>query len=311
METLAVVFRQPGQVQLQRFSLPEVGGRDVLVAVDWSGVSTGTERLLWSGRMPPFPGLGYPLVPGYEAVGTVIEAGRAVGIRSGTRVFVPGARCFGETRALFGGSASHLLVPGDRVVPLPPAIEGDGVLLALAATAHHAIAERGTAPLPDLIVGHGALGRLLARLTVALGGQPTVWELNPARRGGQHGYPVVDPASDPRADYRAIYDVSGSHQVVDELVSRLARGGEVVLAGFYQQIQFDFPAAFLKEARFRVSAEWARADLDQVAALVASGRLALDQVISHRLPARQAREAYAQAFGDEACIKMVLDWRTH
>ena len=32
--------------------------------VEWSGISTGTERLLWSGRMPPFPGLGYPLVPG-------------------------------------------------------------------------------------------------------------------------------------------------------------------------------------------------------------------------------------------------------
>ena len=34
-----------------------------------------TEKLLWNGTMPHFPGMGYPLVPGYESVGRVIEAG--------------------------------------------------------------------------------------------------------------------------------------------------------------------------------------------------------------------------------------------
>jgi len=51
------------------------GQTDVVVDLAWSGVSAGTERLLWSGDMPPFPGLGYPLVPGYESVGRVVEAG--------------------------------------------------------------------------------------------------------------------------------------------------------------------------------------------------------------------------------------------
>ena len=39
------------------------------------------------------------------------------------------------------------------------------MLLALAATAHHAVADHP----PELIIGHGVLGRLLARITVALG----------------------------------------------------------------------------------------------------------------------------------------------
>jgi bacteriochlorophyllide a dehydrogenase len=43
----------------------------VVVDVEWSGISTGTERLLFTGRMPPSPGMGYPLVPGYESVGRV------------------------------------------------------------------------------------------------------------------------------------------------------------------------------------------------------------------------------------------------
>ena len=51
----------------------------------------------------------------------------------------------------------------------------------LAATARHALAGFKTA-LPDLIVGHGTLGRLLARLTVAAGAPaPTVWEIDPKR----------------------------------------------------------------------------------------------------------------------------------
>ena len=47
--------------------------------IEWSGISTGTEKLLWSGRMPPFPGMGYPLVPGYESVGRIVAGRRRLG----------------------------------------------------------------------------------------------------------------------------------------------------------------------------------------------------------------------------------------
>ena len=70
-----VVLREPGRVDVEHFTLTEPGPDDAVVDVRWSGVSAGTERMLWSGTMPPFPGLAYPLVPGYEAVGTVSWAG--------------------------------------------------------------------------------------------------------------------------------------------------------------------------------------------------------------------------------------------
>jgi 3-hydroxyethyl bacteriochlorophyllide a dehydrogenase len=55
-------------------------------------------------------------------------------------VFVPGARCFGEVRGLFGGAASRLVVPGDKAYPSTNELGERGVLLALAATAYHAVA---------------------------------------------------------------------------------------------------------------------------------------------------------------------------
>ena len=48
-------------------------------------------------------------------VGRVLDAGPKSGHRVGERVFVPGARCFGEVRGLFGGAASRLVAPGQRV----------------------------------------------------------------------------------------------------------------------------------------------------------------------------------------------------
>ena len=64
-----------------------------------------------------------------------------------------------------------------------PALGAEGALLALAATARHAMAGTWTRRVPDLIVGHGVLGRLLARLTIAAGAPaPTVWEIDAARR---------------------------------------------------------------------------------------------------------------------------------
>jgi 3-hydroxyethyl bacteriochlorophyllide a dehydrogenase len=311
MNTLAVVLEQPRKLALSRVPLSAPGDEDVVVDIQWSGISTGTERLLYTGTMPPFPGMGYPLVPGYESVGRVAAAGPRAGRAVGDQVFVPGARCYGEIRGLFGGAAARVVVPGAKVVPVDEGLGEQAVLLALAATAYHAACAPG-GRLPDLIVGHGVLGRLLARIALALGGEaPTVWERNAQRLAGAQGYTVLHPDADARRDYRAIYDVSGDPGLLDTLIGRLAPGGEVVLAGFYSApLSFRFPPAFMREARIRVAAEWRVPDLASVRELAGSGRLSLGGLITHCEPAAQAPAAYRTAFEHPACLKMILDWRT-
>jgi 3-hydroxyethyl bacteriochlorophyllide a dehydrogenase len=309
VDTLAVVLEAPEKLALNRLELAAPGDEDVVVDVEWSGISTGTERLLYTGRMPPFPGMGYPLVPGYESVGRVARVGAKASRKVGERVFVPGARCFGPVRGLFGGAARRLVVSAAKTVPLDESLGADGVLLALAATARHAIAP-GVVP-PDLIIGHGVLGRLIARLVIAAGAPPpVVWELNPQRREGGRGYQVVSPDDDPRRDYRCVCDVSGDSGLLDTLVQRLAPAGEIVLAGFYSApLSFAFPPAFMREARIRVAAEWREPDLVAVRAQIADGRLPLDGLVTHRRDFASAPDAYRIAFEDPACLKMILDWR--
>jgi 3-hydroxyethyl bacteriochlorophyllide a dehydrogenase len=308
MDTLAVVLEAPERLALRRLALVAPNDGDVIVEIDWSGISTGTEKLLWSGRMPAFPGLGYPLVPGYESVGRIIDAGHDQQERIGERVFVPGAACYRDARGLFGGNARRVIVPSSRAFPIPDSLGSKAALLALTATARHALAGGAAA---DLIIGHGALGRLLARLTVAMGNPaPTVWETNPQRTGGADGYAVVHPDADDRRDYRAIYDVSGDAALLDTLIGRLGKGGEIVLAGFYEApLSFSFAPAFMREARLRIAAEWKPEDLEATADLVESGALSLDGIITHVRPANDAATAYPTAFGDSECLKMILDWR--
>jgi 3-hydroxyethyl bacteriochlorophyllide a dehydrogenase len=307
LHSTAVVFQGPGQLELRRLALTEANADHVVVDIEWSGISTGTERLLWTGQMPPFPGLGYPLVPGYESVGRVTHVGAAVTtFKVGDRVFVPGANCYGEVRGLFGGASARVVVQASRIVKVEEALGEQAVLLALAATARHALAGGTQA---ELIVGHGVLGRLLARISVATGGSPTVWEKNPARAEGARGYAVISPDDDARRDYASIYDVSGDASLIDSLIARLKRGGELVLAGFYDRLSFSFAPAFMKEARLRIAAEWAPADLTATLELVNDGRLSLDGLITHRRAFDEAPEAYRTAFEEPSCLKMLLDWR--
>jgi len=307
----AVVFEQPGEMTIRPVELPEPHSTDCVVEVQWTGISTGTERLLWDGRMPPFPGLAYPLVPGYESVGSVLSTGERTDFEVGQRVFVPGSRGFKDVHGLFGGAARSLVVPAERLILLPAETESTGVLLALAATACHALRRMDDLGPPELIIGHGALGRLLARVTEArYRTTPVVWETADERREGNYSYTVIDPTEDDRRDYRRICDVSGASLIIDQAVHHLAKGATILLAGFYAApIQFQFPAAFMREIDLRISAEWQPEDMQSALDLISGGDLSLSGIITHDQPYDSAETAYQQAFSDPRCLKMVLDWR--
>ena len=46
LSTLAVVLREPEQLELRRVDLSIPGEADVVVDIEWTGISTGTERLV-------------------------------------------------------------------------------------------------------------------------------------------------------------------------------------------------------------------------------------------------------------------------
>ena len=322
----AIVFEQPGKLELRSVSLVPPTSKQLIIDVASTGISTGTEKLLWNGTMPAFPGLSYPLVPGYEATGVVKAAGQDCQLKAGDRVFVPGASCYqDDVRGLFGASASTLVVAEERVAAIGQLPSDQATLLALAATAMHILTYRlrQTNPeqslsladiasqAPQLIVGHGVLGRLLARICTAIGADaPVVWELNEQRRTGARGYHVVSPADDDNMSRKHIVDVSGScGEHFNTLIARLSKGGRLTLGGFYNEaVNFNFAPAFMREINLGIAAEWVPDDLHKTLSLVQAGALSLEGLVSHQLSFEKAADAYPLAFNDPSCLKMTLNW---
>lgn len=316
MKAAAVIFDSPQHLSLGTLALPTVQAGQVEVAVQYSGISMAMERMLWDGSLPRVRGLHYPLVPGYETVGRVVRAGDDMDLKEGQAVFVSGANCFSGVTSLYGAAASRLVASEKDVLPVADHLGADAVLMALAATAYHAVSGGGRHAAftpPDLIIGHSVMGRLLARLTIAAGfPAPTVWETQEARATAGDGYNVIRPSDDPRQDYQAIYDVSGDATDLDLWLQKIKPGGDIVLAGFYRNtLQFSHANAFGREPSIRMASEWTRSDLLAVNQLVNTGRLSLAGLITHTENSHAATKAYQTAFGDISCLKMVLDWSTN
>ena len=65
----------------------------------------------------------------------------------------------------------------------------------------------------------------------------------------------------------------------------------------------------MKEARFRISAEFNTEDINITKSLLETGALSLEGLVSHEKNAKFSKSAYRQSFEDPECLKMVIDWR--
>jgi bacteriochlorophyllide a dehydrogenase len=260
--------------------------------------------------MPHFPGMGYPLVPGYESVGRVVEAGPQPGGCAGERVFVPGARCFGDVRGLFGGAASRVVVPGARVMPVDERWGERAVLLALAATA----LARGGAPAREPVAARPdrrpRRARPAARAPRRVGGRapPTVWERDARAARVPRATPWSAPRRRPRRDYRASTTSAATPALLDTLIAAPGAGRRDRAGRLLQRAaQLLLPARLHARGAHPRRRRMARADLLASRADRSTGALSLDGLITHRESA--AGDAYRTPSSDPACLKMVLDWR--
>ncbi len=168
------------QGELRPVVVPEPQADEALVLTLWSGISRGTERLVYEGRVPPseyermkapfqegeFP---YPVKYGYCAVG-IIEQGPKEWL--GTPVFA------------LHPHQTHFIAPVDRLVPIPEGLPlRRAALAANMETALNALWDSGAGPGDRIvIVGAGLVGLLVAYLATRLpGAEVIVVDVEPQR----------------------------------------------------------------------------------------------------------------------------------
>ena len=194
MKTKAIVIPQANVVEIREVELKPIGAEDVLIKTRLTSISAGTERMLLKGVMP-HPMLQFPVVPGYETVGEVIEVGDGAREWLGKRVYVGGNYGFIGVNPAFGGQSAYIVAPKTHLTDLQTLSDEQGVLLALAATALHGVDQgeirdwgleiNDQSPIPNpqslLILGQGIVGQLAARIAKARGAHVTVTDKEEAR----------------------------------------------------------------------------------------------------------------------------------
>lgn len=314
MQARAVVIQQPGVVALQPVTVHEPGAGDVVIETVYTSISAGTERMLLAGQMP-HPMLTLPVVPGYETVGRVVAVGAAAAPELlGQMVYIGGAQCYEGINAAWGGQSSRIVVPAARVIPLDGVPAEHGVLLALAATALHGVDLLTVSEgVRALVIGQGPVGQLAARLARRRGAWVAVSDRSRARLALAAADAVIEVDSTPLAEALSapvdiLIEASGSMAALTDALPHLAKGGTILLLGYYQKLDLPYMPLFLKEARLLTAKEWAPGDLLRCRDLIRAGALDAAPLLTHRLPITEIAQAYDVALNHDACLKLLIEW---
>jgi 2-desacetyl-2-hydroxyethyl bacteriochlorophyllide A dehydrogenase len=241
--TRALWFVGPGAVELREEPLRAPGPREVVVRGLASGVSQGTEMLLYKGEGPAVfdpsldahdgrpagdsaPRLTYPCRYGYAWVGEVVARGRDARLHEGTRVF-----------ALAPHGDAHVL-DGDAVRALPEDFSATRAVLAANLETAVTCAWDASASLGDdaVVLGGGVVGILTAWLLTRGGATVTLLARSEKRRAAARALArsaMIESDAVPDGAADIVVEATGDPAMLDTAIAWTRPEGKIVVASFY------------------------------------------------------------------------------
>lgn len=217
-----------GRCEIRAEAVGEPGSDEVRVRAVHSGISRGSEALVFSGRVPldeyermraPFMGgeFPFPVKYGYSSVGRV-EAGEGALV--------------GKTVFSLSPHQSHVVLPVNAVVALPDGVPPErAILSANMETALNAVWDAQPGPADRIaIVGAGVVGCLVAWLCGRIpGAHVTLCDVDPSRAAvaSALGIGFAMPAGGPR-DCDLVFHASGTPQGLSAAIA--LAGNEATIA---------------------------------------------------------------------------------
>lgn len=323
MTTRAIVFRAANEPTIEDLPLPDPRDDEVIVRVEYSGVSIGTEQSIFSGART-HNGT-FPLVGGYMAAG-VVERTVAGGPGVGERVICTGARLTGEVASVWGGHTSRQVARASSCLPVPGGVPMEqAAMYVMPGVGLNAVNLAGVQLTDQVVIqGQGLIGQLCGQWCRNRGARVVTIEPDPHRRELSRRHvtsDVIDPTSED-VPARVAELTGGGPTVVIEATaskrfigdaSRLLRpGGKMIFLSWYPgDITLDFAHFHNHQitAYFPTGAggpEAARATL----AALAAGTIHLADNLTDVYRFDQAPDGYRRIIdGDRSIMGMVVDWR--
>jgi 2-desacetyl-2-hydroxyethyl bacteriochlorophyllide A dehydrogenase len=341
MNARQAVLTAPFAVAVREVELPDPAPNQILVKTEASVVSAGTELAVYTGthqwlKDPTLPDWKFPFKPGYSAAGVVAAVGSDVkGWKPGDRVSYPGNHA----------SAELLTIGHERgkLWRLPPGLDFEKAAWACVARYGLGAAIRAGVTLgrSAAVLGLGVIGQFALRSLIAAGAHPVVGiDAVSMRRHAAMAADadhVINPASGDAREQLAKYlgargaeivaDATGVPDAVPVAMSLACDGGQVVIVGsprgrakevnFYDDLHRRYLEVtgahgnmLFEPAHTRLVGAW---NLDKaqnwLLAAMASGRLGLEGLVTHRIRAEELGAAYEGLLKNkEEYLGVVVRW---
>lgn len=328
MKAHAVVFTDKERVEYREVQVPEPGENDVVVDVEYSWISIGTESSYLraeriGGEVPYKEGdrWPFPIVAGYQKVGVVRQVGSAVrGIEAGERVFA----ALGKVSGMFephGGHVNPSVTPAHQIWKLP---EGASALdycgLVLAQVGYNCgIRPAVRAGDRVVVIGDGLVGQWAAQTLLHRGADVAVL----GRHDGRLSL-LPEPIrgiNTRRTELAAFLETFGKLAIVVDSVGDMPafrtiqpfmqRDSHLVSAGFLGDTgMIDIQKLRAQEITLHTPSGWTGPRMEATIAAISERWLHTSPLITHRFRAEQAAEAWSFIRGNKSgCLGVVLEWR--
>jgi 3-hydroxyethyl bacteriochlorophyllide a dehydrogenase len=322
----AFVFPEANKTDLKEFEIPALEEGEILIEIECSGVSIGTERQIFYGQDERAV---FPVVTGYQSVGIVKEMkGKCSGIKTGGRVLVGSTKRIPGINICWGSHVSHAIMNCTDVIPCPSGVKPEVAALTWLAGVGNQGADKVGVKKDDLvaIVGQGMIGQMAAQLARVHGARKVIaTDIIPMRveLSGKYSADVCVNAKDKDikdlvfaessegAD--VVYEATGKAEHVVPCLEMVKPEGGFCFQGWYPgDIVFPFTLPHDKSLRMAFPFAWGGPEkLRKVSKLIAGKKVDIEPLITHHISYRDAPKLYPDLVSGKQpdVMAIVIDWR--
>jgi len=329
MKAKAVVFTEKSKVSIQEVTLSEMADNEVLVDVEYSFVSSGTERWVLNGKFHygSEQDYAFPLIPGYQHTGQVVATGKDV------KSVKPGDRVFGSFNKIenillkWGGHCSKSIEAESNLICLPENVSNlTRSSLVIAQVGYNGGSRPPVEPGDIAVVlGDGLIGQFIAQnlrlrgAYVIIAGKSNAKRLEYARK-----YSCDMAIDTAQVDIKAqvaklapegvkiVIEAIGIPENTSLAYDLLAYNGHYVLNGFYPvEHRVDLNPLSWKEITVYNPASIQRPRMIKTLNLMAKKKLNVLPLITHVIKFSDASAAYESLVLNEKefSLGIAIDWR--
>lgn len=330
MKSRAIVFESPMNVEINEFELPKLEEGQILTRTLLSGVSTGTETRVLSGQQD---GADFPLIPGYENLGEVIEVAPNCSLRVGDRVFVGKSESTGHFNKAWGAHLEYAVVNENAKILVPDNVtDEEAVYAKIGAISLHGV-KRSEIVVGEkaVVVGLGVIGALAALCCKAYGAEVIGVDPSKTRLQNLNNSSIdhlINPAKEDligkvkditNGGADVVIDATGIASLADSSAQLLKdkdwddiyhpSGRFVLLGTSIDPVTFQYnDTLFMKEINILPSRDTVVEDLKDMLNLISSKSVETSVIPQHFFNFEEAQTAYKKLV-EEKLMRIVFDWR--